>query len=135
MTAVAMNNYSKQIKNARRPQAKKQPRAVSVGEALLARQLDAMKIPYIKEFQFHPERKWRADFRIDGYPILVECEGGIWSQGRHTRGKGFEGDCEKYNQAAILGYHVLKGSTQQVKSGRLLRDIENLIKALDQKVA
>ena len=116
MTTVAMNNYSKQIKNARRPQAKKQPRAVSVGEALLARQLDAMKIPYTKEFQFHQERKWRADFRIDGYPILIEVEGGVWSQGRHTRGKGFEGDCEKYNQAAILGYHVLKGSTQQVKS-------------------
>ena len=49
MTTVAMNNYSKQIKNARRPQAKKQPRAVSVGEALMARQLDAMKIPYTKE--------------------------------------------------------------------------------------
>lgn len=135
MKLTEFHNQKKQLKNARRPQAKKQPRAVSVGEALLARQLDAMKISYTKEFQFHPERKWRADFRIDGYPILIEVEGGVWSQGRHTRGKGFEGDCEKYNQAAILGYHVLKGSTQQVKSGRLLLDIENLIKALVEKVA
>ena len=127
MTTVAMNNYSKQIKNARRPQAKKQPRAVSVGEALLARQLDAMKIAYTKEFQFHPERKWRADFRIDGYPILIEVEGGVWSQGRHTRGKGFEGDCEKYNQAAILGFTVLRYSTEQVKSGLAVKEIKQLV--------
>ena len=28
------------------------------------------------------------------------CEGGTWCNGRHTRGKGFELDCYKYNTAA-----------------------------------
>ena len=130
MNLTEFHNQQKQLKSARRPQAPKKRRDVSLGERLLSKQLDALKIEYTTEFRFHPERKWRADFRIDGYPILIEVEGGIWSQGRHTRGKGFEEDCEKYNQAAILGYHVLKGSTQQVKSGKLIADIEQMIKAL-----
>ena len=135
MNLTEFHNLQKQLKNARRPQAPKKRRDVSLGERLLSKQLDALKIEYTTEFRFHSERKWRADFRIDGYPILIEVEGGIWSQGRHTRGKGFEGDCEKYNQAAILGYHVLKGSTQQVKSGKLVADIEQMIKALDKVAA
>ena len=135
MNLTEFHNQQKQLKNARRPQAPKKRRDVSLGERLLSKQLDALKIEYTTEFRFHPERKWRADFRIDGYPILIEVEGGIWSQGRHTRGKGFEGDCTKYNQAAILGYHVLKGSTQQVKSGQLVADIEQMIKALGQVAA
>ena len=40
------------------------------------------------EYRFHPTRKWRLDwFHESG--VGVEIEGGIWTKGRHTRGKGF----------------------------------------------
>lgn len=103
----------------------------SEGEQTLSLHLKASKIAFEREFRFYEGRRWRADFKIVDYPILIEVEGGVWSNGRHTRGKGFEGDCEKYNQAAILGYHVLKGSTAQVKSGKLLEDIKQLMSSLD----
>lgn len=102
----------------------------SFGERVLSSQLDLLKIEYEEEFKFHPKRKWRADFKISGYPILVEVEGGTWTGGRHTRGSGFEKDIEKYNAAAKLGYFVIKGTTGQVKSGELLRDIEDMIEYL-----
>ncbi|EMQ0139555.1 hypothetical protein RGN55_003674, partial [Acinetobacter baumannii] len=52
----------------------------------------------------------------------------IWSGGRHTRGKGYLGDMEKYNSAAMMGFTVLRFSTEQVKSGMALKQIELLIK-------
>ncbi len=80
-----------------------------------------------QEYKFHPERKWRADFLITGTKILIEVEGGIWSGGRHTRGKGYLGDMEKYNSAAMMGFTVLRFSTEQVKAGVAIKQIEQLV--------
>lgn len=62
----------------------------------------------VAEFKFHPSRKWRADFAIPSHMVLIEIDGGTWSNGRHTRGSGFVKDQEKTNAAACLGYHVLR---------------------------
>jgi hypothetical protein len=67
--------------------------------------------------KFHPIRKWRADFLWPARHLIVEVEGGTWSGGRHVRGTGYADDCEKYNEAAILGYSVLRFTSQQVRDG------------------
>lgn len=103
-------------------------RVQSEGEVTLARDLRAVKINFEQEYKFHADRNWRADFLITGTKILIEVEGGIWSGGRHTRGKGFIADMEKYNAAAILGFKVLRFDTQQVKSGLAIKQIENLVR-------
>ena len=103
------------------PRAAKKPPAVSPGEAALALQLQALRIEFEREFQFCPDRRWRADFRVGR--VLVEVEGGIWSGGRHTRGTGFENDCEKYNWAALNGWLVLRYSTRQVMAGQAAKGI------------
>ena len=58
--------------------------------------------------RFHPTRRWRADFLWRRERVIVECEGGVWTRGRHVRGAGYIGDCEKYNAATELGYHVFR---------------------------
>lgn len=103
---------------------------VSKGEALLENHLNALKIPFTKEFRFHPDRKWQADFRIDDMPILVEVEGGVFSNGRHTRGEGYTKDCEKYSAAAVNGWYVIRGTTEQIKDGLVIQWIEKLIERL-----
>ncbi len=62
----------------------------------------------VAELQFEPLRRWRFDYSWPEAKIALEVEGGIWSGGRHTRGKGFIGDMAKYNHAARLGWRVLR---------------------------
>ena len=61
-----------------------------------------------KEFRFHPERKWRADFAHIPSRTLIEIEGGIYVNGRHNRGAGFAADLEKYFEAALSGWRVIR---------------------------
>jgi very-short-patch-repair endonuclease len=96
----------------------------SNGEALMAFQLRVAKIPHETEYRFHPSRKWRADFAIPARKLLIEVEGGSWTEGRHNRGKGFEDDCEKYSVAAALGWRVIRATTGQVESGLALHWIK-----------
>lgn len=76
------------------------------------------------EYKFHPQRMWRFDFANVDRKIAVEIEGGIWSGGSHTRGKGFEEDCEKYNEANILGWRVYRFTAGMLDRG----DITQVIK-------
>lgn len=62
----------------------------------------------VKEYKFHPERRWRFDYAIPEHKIALEVEGGVWTQGRHTRPQGFLGDIEKYNQATLMGWRVFR---------------------------
>lgn len=92
------------------------PRALSRGEEVFVQHLHIEKIKFIREFKFHPERKWRFDFILQN-DIAVEIEGGVYMKSRHTTGKGFTQDCEKYSEAAALGWRVLRFTTEQVMSG------------------
>ena len=61
-----------------------------------------------KEFRFHPTRKWRADFAHLPSRTLIEIEGGIYVNGRHNRGAGFAADLEKYMEASLAGWRVIR---------------------------
>lgn len=133
MTSISIAEYKKLYGNSRKNVTKsnrkrRSTKIESVGESELVIQLKALKIEFEREFKFHPKRKWRADFHLVEKMILVEVEGGIWSGGRHTRGKGYLGDMEKYNAATVMGYRVIRFSTEQVKSGLAIEQIEGVIK-------
>jgi hypothetical protein len=72
------------------------------------------------EFRFHETRKWRFDFAWPDLMVAVEVEGGVWVGGRHTRGKGFLADMEKYNNAAAAGWCVLRCTPTTLLSGPML---------------
>jgi hypothetical protein len=97
-------------------------------EEELAFQLKACGIEFEREYKFCPGRRWRADFYIKPM-ILVEVEGGNWNRGRHVRPIGFEDDCEKYNEANILRFNVLRFTQKHIKSGYALKTIERLMDA------
>lgn len=69
-----------------------------------------------REFRFHPTRKWRSDFAHLPSRTLIEIEGGIWVRGRHTSPKGFAADAEKYLEAALAGWRVIRLVDDQIKT-------------------
>ena len=100
-------------------------------EEELAFQLQAVGIEFEREYKFCRGRRWRADFHIKPM-ILVELEGIIYrpkpgQKSRHTTPKGFEDDCEKYNEANILRFNVLRFTQKHIKSGYALQTIERLM--------
>ena len=77
----------------------------------------AYNLKPVAELVFAPPRRWRFDFAFPDKMIAVEIEGGIWIQGRHTRGSGFVKDLEKYNQATRMGWRVYKFTPTELRKG------------------
>jgi len=101
---------------------------VSAIEDTLAMHIRAVNLPPPeREHKFHPSRKWRFDFAWPSKLVAIECEGGVWTNGRHTRPKGFMGDCEKYNEAAVRGWMVLRFPADQIESGEAIAMIERAL--------
>ena len=73
---------------------------------------------------FHHARAWRLDFSWPERLVAMEVDGGTWIGGAHSRGKGQERDCEKMAAAVIMGYRVMRATTNQVKNGTAARWLE-----------
>ena len=80
------------------------------------------------EYRFHPERKWRFDYAWPERKIALEIEGGIWKKGRHVRGKGYENDCEKYSEAVVLGWRIIRATPGMCKNGLMMGLLERAMK-------
>jgi len=114
-------------------------RSMSHLEEALALHIKALKLPEpVREFRFHKIRRWRFDFAWPDLMIAVEAEGGAEMHGRRTKqGKvlksghltvsGFRKDCEKYNEAAALGWCVLRFSGAMIKDGTAIKTIERVV--------
>ena len=71
----------------------------------------------VPEHRFHPTRKWRFDYSWPLKLLALEVEGGVWTQGRHTRGSGAIADMQKYSEAAILGWRLLYVTPDELTNG------------------
>lgn len=119
---------------------------MSKAEELLALHLRAEGIPVEREYRFGAKaaggpgkglrdrlaktglKDWRFDFAIPDQMLAIEVEGGGWTQGRHTRGTGFQADLEKYDAAMRLGWTVYRCSPEMVTSGRAIDTIKAIIR-------
>ena len=97
-------------------------------ERLLAAQIVGAGLPEpVREYRFAPPRRWRFDFAWLDNKLAVECEGGVWSLGRHLRPRGFVSDAEKYNAAVALGWRVLRFASSQIASGEAIEQIRRMM--------
>lgn len=104
------------------------PKLPKEANLCLEKHLRELGLDWMPEYKFMATRRWRFDYllcrkdllnrdKLRSIAIAIEIEGAVWTQGRHTRGSGFIKDMEKYNEAAMMGYRVLRFSTQQVLDG------------------
>ncbi len=71
----------------------------------------------VREYRFHPARRWRLDYAWPDFRLAVEIEGGVWINGRHVRGSGFMNDMEKYNELTLMGWSLLRFTPRQLRNG------------------
>lgn len=87
-------------------------------ETYFALQITEAGLPApVREYKFHPSRRFRFDFCYPDLLLGIEIDGATYSGGRHTTGAGYSKDCEKFALAAIEGYRVIRITTQQVSKG------------------
>lgn len=82
------------------------------------------------EFKFHPNRKWRFDFALTDRKIAIEYEGVFNGKSRHTNVIGFTNDCEKYNEAVLNGWRVLRFTAIHLENGIAYRQICRVLEAI-----
>jgi very-short-patch-repair endonuclease len=70
-----------------------------------------------REVKFHTSRAWRADFAHLPSRTIIEIEGGIFlpGGGRHNRGMGYAKDAEKYLEAVLAGWTVIRLTAKQLE--------------------
>ena len=101
-------------------------------EAELALQIKALGLPEpIREYQAIKGRKFRFDFAwLDPEDrLLVEVNGGTYTQGAHSTGQGIARDYEKCNLATLAGWRVLSFDGKAVKSGEAVEVIRQALEA------
>lgn len=86
-------------------------------------------IDLVPEFRFDKVRKWRFDYAIPECMIAIEKEGGVWSGGRHTRGKGYINDMEKYTACALQGWILIRRTPDQMLTEETLSLIRKALSA------
>ena len=79
----------------------------------------------VPEFRFHPSRRFRIDYAIPSHRIAIEIEGGAWIGGRHTRGRGFIGDMEKYNLLTEYGWRLLRYQPGKIDYSQIARVVDS----------
>ncbi len=88
--------------------------------ALMLRQHPDIPTP-LREYAFHPSRKWRFDFAWPEQRFAVEVEGsGPQGMGRHQRRGGYEADAEKYEAAMVEGWTVYRIPSRWIAEGNRL---------------
>tara|TARA_Y100000310_G_C20284277_1_gene624081 strand:+ start:314 stop:655 length:342 start_codon:yes stop_codon:yes gene_type:complete len=73
--------------------------------------------------------RFRADFFWPTERVAVEIEGGTWIGGRHSRGSGYQRDCEKYNLYVISGVRLLRFTGDMLRKDevRCMEQVKELL--------
>lgn len=119
----------KQTSKARETQKKKKitkPKAPTTDAFTLLCKSE-LGVECVKEYKFHPVRKWRFDYAIPSALVALEVEGGVWTGGRHINPKGFLGDMEKYNTATLMGWSVYRTTPDDLFTGKTLKLLKTAI--------
>lgn len=72
----------------------------------ITKALDFFEFKYEKKFHINSTKRWRFDFHLIEYRILIEIAGGPWSAGRKRKQISYDQDRE--DTAHELGYTIIR---------------------------
>lgn len=133
---ISSNDYKKLLENVESRKAKKKSVAIAKKKTSRSkadykdriwRIINKLCDGWETEIKFHPKRKWRFDWANEELMVAIEYEGVFGGKSRHTNLTGYTNDCEKYNNAQILGWKVLRYTAANYE--QIQKDIEAVLKA------
>jgi len=75
---------------------------------------------------------WALDFAWRPYKVAIEIQGGTWKAGTgHNTGTGIQNDCKKQQQCALMGWQIIPVTGDDVRSGKVLNFIEELLNKIE----
>lgn len=108
----------------------------------------------VREYRFHPTRRWRLDLAYPDIKLGIELEGGTFGGivkcqvcgalvthrsgnrripvrvgGRHNIGASYEKDLEKYSEAAILGWTIIRFTGAMLKGKKKAESVDRIKRA------
>ncbi len=87
----------------------------------------------VRDYRFHPTRKWAFDFAWPDAMLAVEIEGLTRSGGRHQRTAGYRADVRKYREAENLGWRILRFTGDEMRT-EPVQAIETAAKVLKKRM-
>src|SRR5262245_11277103 len=105
------------------------PKIINFSTVLKLSLFEAHGLPVPEpEYVFDLRRRWRFDFAwLPPIKLALEQEGGVWTRGRHTRGTGFLKDMEKYNEAVLAGWRVLRCTPKDFETGAVVQLVKRAL--------
>lgn len=76
-----------------------------------------------------PGRKFRFDFCFRAAKLLIEINGGTFTQGGHSTGLGIRRDYTKSNLAQLAGWRCLSFDGKAVRSGEAVEVTKKALEA------
>ena len=124
-----MNNFEPKKRVKKTKKTIKKPKNTQKSDVFTQICKKELNVEVVKEYQFHPVRKWLFDYAIPEHKIALEVEGGVWTNGRHTRGTGFLKDIEKYNTGTLLGWRIFRTTPSELLSSNTIELLKEAIKS------
>lgn len=105
-------------------------------ETTLAAQIKLAGLPKpVTQYRAIKGRKFAFDFAWPSFRLLLEVQGGTWKKGAHSSGVGIARDCEKGNLATLGGWKTLHVTTEQIRTGKALRMLQDFFNTADETPA
>lgn len=106
------------VKTAKRD---RKPAHDHMGDLIQQLRLVGLTLP-VREYRFHPTRKWRLDGAYIPEKLALECNGQV-----HMIRAMWMRDIEKQNAAVMLGWKPIVFTPDMVRDGRALALIEKAL--------
>ena len=81
----------------------------------------------VREFRFHDVRRWKFDFAWPDDYVALEIEGGAFRGHGHRSVGVFLKNIDKYNEAQLAGWVLLRCTTDDIKSGAVFELVKRAL--------
>ena len=91
---------------------------------LLQNYLASHNVTLIAEYKYVPCRKYKADYCIPEWRLLIEIQGGLFNKKAHGSITGLLKDIQRLNLATVNGFYLLRITPDDFRKTQCIEWVE-----------